>query len=131
MKHLKRLLIKTCILILLLIKINHSHAQITNFGTDFWFGFTEVYDTSLTTGASYAVYISSLVNTTGNISIPGQAFSQNFSVSPGIITSITLPPAMVRVITSEILENKAIHITTNDDVAVYAHTYHKFRTEAS
>ena len=131
MKHLKKLLIKTCILILLLIKINHSHAQITNFGTDFWFGFTEVYDTSLTTGASYVVYISSLVNTTGNISIPGQGFSQNFSVSPGIISSITLPPAMVRVITSEILENKAIHITTNDNVAVYAHTYHLHRSEAS
>ncbi len=131
MKHIKKLLLTASILILLFFKTTHCHSQITNYGTDFWFGFTEVYDTSLTTGASYAVYISSLVNTTGNISIPGQAFSQNFSVSPGIITSIILPPAMVRVITSEILENKAIHITTNNDIAVYAHTYHKFRSEAS
>ncbi len=108
--------------------INQNHGQITNAGKDFWFGFTEVYDS---TSASFVVYISSLVNSSGTVTVPGQGVSKNFTVTPGTITKVTLTLATVEATSTEVLENKAVHVTSNNDVVVYAHTYHTFRSDAS
>src|SRR4051812_659858 len=90
-----------------------SHAQITNSGKDFWFGFAEVYDSS---SASFVVYISSLVNSSGTLTIPGQSVTKSFTVTAGTITKVSVTVATVEVTTSEVLENKAIHITSNNDI---------------
>jgi len=102
--------------------------NLTNSGRDFWLAFTECHD--LTT-AVYQINISSPVATAGNVSIPGTGFSQNFTTTPGIVSKVTLPSADATIVTSELLESRAIHVVADDDVVVYANTYHLYRSEAS
>lgn len=103
--------------------------QFTNSGTDFWLAFTETYDR---TSAVYWLNITSNDTTSGNVSIPGQSFSQNFAISQaGAVVRINIPPAMANIDISNQSVNKAIHVTSNQNVVVYAVTYHAFRHEAS
>jgi len=102
--------------------------DITNAGIDFWMAFTQARDLE---NAFYQINISSDLSTTGTVTIPGTGFSQQFTTVPGVVTSILLPPADATNDTSEVVENKAIHITSVDEVVVYASTYHAYRSEAT
>ena len=103
--------------------------NITNEGTDFWFGFTEMYDLA---GATYEVHISSRAATSGTVDVPGTAFSTPFTTIPGTITTIVLPSAdMTNTSNGIVTANKLVHIAANDPVSVLASTDNKYRTEAS
>ena len=106
-----------------------SFAQdITNEGTDFWFGYTEVYDK---TTAIYEVTISSRTSASGTVLVQGAGFSQNFNVLPGTSERIILPAATVNNEINGALALKAIHIVSDNPVVVFASTVHLHRTEVS
>ncbi len=112
-----------------LLVMNGIHAQtLTNKGTDFWFAFPHVIDS---TNALFWVNVASNVATTGTVEIPGTSFSQAFSVAANGIARINLPSTDANIRGSMVQRNRAIHVTSNDDVVVYAVTYRQFRHEAS
>jgi len=107
----------------------NSYAQlVTNSGKEFWFAFPEMYDQSR---AVYWVNITGNDSTSGTVSIPGQSWSQNFSIKAGEVSRVMLPSNSVTIIGSNFTTAKAIKIVANDNVVVFAVTYHAFRHEAS
>lgn len=95
-------------------------------GTDFWFGFMENYQTP-----SPTVYISSDVATSGTISIPGQTFSQSFTVAANSTTAISIPAGQGVTTSNQTIEGKAIHVVSNDPVTVYGLNYEAYSSDAS
>jgi hypothetical protein len=83
----------------------------TNVGTDFWIAFPPNYGSS-----TLQIFISSNTATTGYISSAYPGINQAFSVSPGLLTQITLPTGLNL---TDGIEDKGIHITSVDSVAVY------------
>jgi gliding motility-associated-like protein len=96
-------------------------------GTDFWFGFMEHRDNGVN---SKVVMITSKTNTSGTISVPLQNFSEDFTVSANQVTLINLP-AFTEVEGSEFIQDKGIHLTSEEPVTVYIHQYHQLRSEAT
>jgi len=106
-----------------------ANAQLlTNSGREFWFAFPETYDKA---NAVYWVNITGNDSTSGTVSIPGQSWTQNFSIKAGEVARVNLPSSMVTMIGSNTNFNKAIKVVANDNVVVFAVTYHAFRHEAS
>ena len=99
----------------------------SNEGREFWLGFMEHRDVGQNT---MVVMITSRVNTSGTISIPGRGFSQSFAVTANNVTLFELPD-LVETRGSEFINNNAIHIVSNDDISVYMHQYFGMRSEAS
>ena len=91
----------------------------TNKGMDFWLAFP---------GQCAAIYparpllitmfIASETNTSGTFSIPGLGVSQNFTVTAGQITAINVP-LNAQLDSTDMVEPKGIHITAQNEVAVY------------
>ncbi len=98
--------------------VNTSAQQlIPTKGKDFWFGFMENYGGG---GNQHLyVYISSDANTQGTMSSPLIGWSQPFTVTANTVTQLEVPLTTMHH-GSEILENKSVHIVTQDTVAVYA-----------
>ncbi|MCB0480627.1 MAG: PKD domain-containing protein [Flavobacteriales bacterium] len=106
-----------------------AQAQLlTNSGKEFWFAFPETYDKA---AAVYWVNITSNGAASGTVSIPGKAWTQNFSIAAGQVARVNIPSNFATNIGSDILFNTAIRVTSNIDVVVFAITYHQFRHEAS
>lgn len=117
------LLIPLCFLTQLL-----SAQQLTNEGTEFYVAFPEVYDNA---NAVFEINISSRQNANGNVEITGTGFSQNFTVTPGIVTTVTVPSLDADITIDETVLERAIHVTSDVPVTVYASTFHNARSEAS
>lgn len=101
---------------------------VTNAGTDFWLAFPQVFDN---VQAVFQVNISSTQATSGNVSVPGGGFSENFTVTPGVVSTVVIPSTLAAISGSDTVLNLAIHVVTDDEVVVYANTYHLFRSEAT
>ena len=67
------------------------------------------------------LYITSDVNTTGNVDIPGVGFSQSFSVTANQITTIDIPRSAA--LNDEGLYNRGIHVTALKPIVVYSFIY--------
>ena len=104
-----------------------SPARAESRGTDFWLTFLANFENGLPPGDGGAtkplvltLVISAEAASTGTVQIPGLAFSQNFTVTAGGLTSVTVPIAAVvgtgRVIATEAL---GIHVTSSTAVSVY------------
>jgi len=106
--------------------------NIDNFGTEFWLAFNKNYDQD-----SYPYYspnltltISSNTATTGLVEIPGLAgFSTPFSVTPGSPTVIFIPSSAV-VLENDGIAPYGIHVTAEDEVAIYGLNQMMFTTDA-
>jgi uncharacterized protein (TIGR02145 family) len=96
--------------VFLFIFSGHSQAP-TNLGTDFWVAFPRNQDLT----ASLSLHIISQVATTGTVSSAWPGVNQNFSVTPGVATVVTLPSDVAL---NDTLENKGIHIVSNAPVSV-------------
>lgn len=94
-------------------------------GKDFWLMYNTNYDGSST----LKVFITSSVNTQGTVSIPGLSFSQPFSVTANTVTAVDLPNDLV-IHTSDVIDDKGIHVTAQDEVTVYGLNYIPFTTDA-
>jgi len=82
-------------------------------GTDFWLMFNANLGTS-----TLNLFIAGDTATTGNVDIPGLAFSAPFAVTPGVVTTVLLPSSTA-VTTLGVVGNKGIHVTAKDEVSVY------------
>jgi hypothetical protein len=104
----------------------NSKVLIDNKGTEFWLLMERNYDTYVT-----GIYldITSDFTTTGYVEIPGLAFYQDFTANPGEITRVELP-ADVQVMTSEVIENKGIHVVSQQEVAVYGVSLKQYTSDA-
>jgi gliding motility-associated-like protein len=99
----------------------------TNEGTDFWFAFMEHRDIGLN---SMVAMITAKENTTGRISIPGQGWSEPFSVQANEVTLVTLPKT-AETLSSENITQTGVHVTSQRPVSVYIHQYYNRRAEAA
>jgi len=102
-----------------------SAASGDNTGTDFWVG----YMTNFTGGAEKTMFITGGTATTGNVSVPGLGFSQDYNVTPGTVTSVPLP-AGAEMPQGEGKANVAVHVTSADPVTVYGLNRIQFTTDA-
>ncbi len=93
-------------------------ATLGNQGTNFWLMFPQAY----TDGFGPLVqrlFITSTVDTSGTVSIPGAGFNftQNFTVQANTVVTVQLPS--VQVFESNIIQAKGIHVTSQQPVTVY------------
>ena len=113
-------------LFLFLISTTQLIAQ-SNEGTEFWFGFMEQVEFDNNTKVAM---ITSKEGTGGTISIPGQNWSETFTVAPNDVTVITLPD-FAESKGSEAINNNAIRVLTDKASSVYIHQYRSRRSEAT
>jgi hypothetical protein len=102
-------------------------AQQTTKGTDFWLAFI------LNAGGEESVvtvYVSSDTNANFTVSVPGLAFTQSSNVTAGTITSIVVPiTAMLS--TADGIEDRGIHVTSDQTISVYGLNQFPESTDAS
>ena len=77
-----------------------------------------VYTDNADDGSGAAVFITSGVDTSGLVEIPGIGFSQPFTVTANTITTVDIPLA-AEVSGSDNIEDKGIRVLAEDDVTVY------------
>ena len=99
-------------------------AQLDSKGTDFWLMFDGNLDTPELT-----LFITGDTATSGTVSIPGLAFTSPFTVTPGTVTSVTIPSS-AQVTTSDLTENLGIHVVSATEVTVYGLNRVPFTTDA-
>lgn len=98
--------------LLLTVFSNVLNAQSDSKGKDFWLMYNTNYGAPALT-----LFITSDVNTTGTIS--GATFTSiSFSVTANTVTAVSMPTAL-HTHTSDVIDNKGIHIVSNDEVTVY------------
>jgi hypothetical protein len=83
-------------------------------GADFWLTFPG----NLATNAEPSLFISGEQSTSGTVTIAGLGFAQNFTVTPGSITTISLPVGVFLNTSSGILDN-GIHVTAQNEITIY------------
>jgi len=96
-----------------------------NFGTDFHLGFI----TNFGGGAEKTLFITGDKATTGTVTVDGLGFTQDFTVTPGTITSVVLP-AGAEMPAGESMQDVGVHVTAVDEVAVYGLSRIQFTTDA-
>ena len=96
-------------------------------GKDFWVAFTQNYNGT----PALSLFISGPTATSGTVSVPGVGFSENYNVTPGAVTTVTVPAtAQLTLGDSGDPENKGIHVTAAEEVAVYGLNRIQFTTDA-
>lgn len=93
-------------------------------GTDFLVLFEQNLGTTTLT-----LFISGPVATTGVAEIGSLNFSMPFTVSPGQVTSLTIPAGAANA-TSDVVGRLAVHVTASQEVAVYGLNSASFTTDA-
>ncbi len=106
---------------------SQAQVEVTTVGTDFWFGFMNNFEANT---ATFTVFISSEEVASGVIEIPLQGWSETFITTPGVTTSINIPGSSENV-TSGIIENKGIHVTSDNPVSLYCINYAPFTSDGS
>lgn len=79
-------------------------------------------------GQTLSLFISGDEQTQGIVEIPALAFSQNFSVTPGSVTTVVVP-ATAMVTGSDIVVNRGIHVTSERPVSLYGLNRIQFTTD--
>lgn len=100
--------------------------QLDTKGTDFWLMFNGNLSGS---GEIVNLFLTGDTAASGTVEIPGLAFSAPFSVTPGAVTTVTLPVA-VRMDSSDTVENKGVHIRADEEVTVYGLNRRNATTDA-
>lgn len=116
------------VLLALLCPLFSLSQNTSNKGTDFWIGYMGHIDG---TGSAMKLYITSDVTTTGTVSIPGQSWSQGFSVTANAVTVLSIPPATAYVGCSDCKQARAIRLVSAAPVVVYSHIHANARSDAT
>ncbi|MDP4219212.1 MAG: T9SS type A sorting domain-containing protein [Bacteroidota bacterium] len=89
----------------------------------------------------FALFITSKVATKGKVEVPALGFSQDFTTVPGTITSIELPDGkglgdptvelrFDQNQEEQVVHGMAVHITSNDEIAVYGMNHKRYSSDA-
>ena len=91
-------------------------------GDDFWFGFMDNWLQSTNNPIILEIYISAEDTTLGMLEMPlVNAFQPiEFTVIPGATTKLIIPSELAEAVGSQNIENKGIHISTDNEVSIYA-----------
>ncbi|HIO71650.1 MAG TPA: hypothetical protein EYN38_00930, partial [Flavobacteriales bacterium] len=112
-----------------------SHGQgsyVPTKGKEFWLGFMFQQSFSNAIGTRRIdIFITSYQNTSGVISIPQQGWSQSFTVTANVTTTIAIPISIAENVSSETIENRGVHILTQDTVSVFAINFQYWTADAS
>jgi gliding motility-associated-like protein len=100
----------------------YSQGSSTNFGTEFWTAYMDHIDGAGNGGSQMYLYITSNVNTTGNVTVANNSFSTTFSVIANQVAVVPIP-ASAFLGDTEGKFLKGIHITSVKPVAIYAHIF--------
>lgn len=96
-------------------------------GKDFWVTFTRNYESQ----SALSLFISSPTATSGKVEIPGLSFTQDFTVTPGNVTTVSIPNgAQLDTGSDGVAKNKGIHMTAADEVSVYGLNRYSATTDA-
>jgi len=111
---------------IVLATINIAHAASSK-GREFFLSFQP----NLSTGANdnVALFISSEVNASGVVEIPGLSFSQSFETEPFQTLRVDLPSS-ARNLPANQVSNFGVRVTSNADVTVYGLNQYRFTTDA-
>ncbi|HNW90292.1 MAG TPA: PKD domain-containing protein [Bacteroidales bacterium] len=129
--------IKALIFILFLgiffISVPSSGQGFSTKGTDFWFGFMENYlgEDSIQTDRMKVYITADDIQATGTVSVPLGGWSQNFVVAPNSTIEITIPTAIAMCVETELIENKGVHVTSDNPVSVYQLNYVRYTSDAN
>lgn len=99
-------------------------------GKEFWFGFMEG-DLSGQSTAALTVFVSADRATSGQISVPGQGFTQNFTVNANSTLTINLPLNVVHNVGSDRITAQGIRVTASDSITLFALNYRQFSSDAA
>jgi len=94
-------------------------------GTEFWLMFPGNYSG----GPILSLFIAGDTATNGTVAVPGLGISIPFNVTPGNVTTVTVNSA-TEVQSSDVIENKGIHVTAGAEVTVYGLSRIQFTTDA-
>ncbi len=94
-------------------------------GTEFWLTFPE----NLASAPELSLFITGQTATTGTVSIPVLSFSSNFSVTPGAVTTVSIP-ASATLTSSDVVESKGIRVVAGAEVTVYGLNRFQATTDA-
>lgn len=83
-------------------------------GTEFWLGFL-----SNLSGPQLSLFITGQSATTGTVEISGLSFAQDFTATPGTVTTVAIPAAAANNNGSNATDNLAIHVVAGAEVTVY------------
>jgi uncharacterized repeat protein (TIGR01451 family) len=83
-------------------------------GTDFWLAFPQNY----TAGSQLSLFVTGDQATSGTAEVPGLGVSEAFTVTPGTVTTVTLP-STVSLTSADGVQAKGIHVTAQQEVTVY------------
>lgn len=110
-------------IISLVCSLNMANAQQPDHkGTDFWLGFPGNFQSD-----NLYFYINAEEATTG--AVYGAGFTQEFSVTPGKTTTITLPSESFEMNKSDQVEDKGIHIVSKKEISVYGLNKQSYTTD--
>ncbi len=98
-------------------------------GTEFWLGFGENY--VVAADDRLDLFITSDVNTSGTISIPQQGYTQNFTVTANVTTTVNIPNAIAEHFGGGFVDDRGILIETQDTCAVYAINFDNATADAT
>lgn len=114
------------LILLIILAFTKLNAQ-SNSGTEFWVTFYKNFNN---TDLELSLFITSDVNTSGTVSIPGQGFSTAFNVTANEVTTVILPVIDAVVNTIDGIENRGILVTSIDPVTLYGLNRIFFTTDA-
>ena len=86
-----------------------------NLGTEFWLAFPGNISAN---SSEKSLFITGPTPASGTVEIPGLGFSEAFTVTPGSVTTVALP-IQTDLSVQEGIEAKGIHVTADQEVAVY------------
>lgn len=109
--------------------LTHAQGVTPTKGKDFWLGFMKNYEVEF--GESLDLFIVSDQVTSGVVEVPGQGWSQAFTVAPNLTTTVTIPNDVAEVYSSQVIEAKGVHVTSEDTVAVFAISFNSYTADAS
>lgn len=113
---------KVLLLLLLFTAARQAYSQdFSNKGKEFWIGYGNHVRMYQGNSQQMVLYITSDVNTTGIVEIPGLSFSTPFVVTANQITTVSIPQSAI--LNSEGKFNTGIHVVAQRAVVVYGHIY--------
>ncbi len=110
-------------LLCLSMNMQRIHGQgLSTEGKDFWVGYLTNWLQNPNNPVILELYISADDTTSGTVTIPRQpAFTPiNFTVYPNVTKRIVIPTNLAMASGTNKIENKGVHITTENNVSVYA-----------
>jgi len=100
--------------------IDGEAQTISTMGQDFWVSFMP---NSASPTPKLEILIAGQQSCTGAVTNPLTGWSDTFSVTPGVVTSLVIPNSEAMVESENKVEHKAIHVTTTADVSLYASNF--------